>query len=368
MNFSSTHLIKDLGDSHNFGKKTWLRSDGKVIKPRNTNWEAAFLSSRSPLRQELDTIARAGGMILPLPDLQYSQLAEGGYAVDSIALSSIEHLSESDVESIGVFLAVATWFGMTDLTNENMTYGILKNGTRAGSFCISPLDIESILRPVDGIDATGLVTQIEKPSQAAAHLSPNAGLLPLRSLMRQLARGKAPAILIGSFSAMFSLLMQNRHDLSSLIGPLSQNPVRVFLRNTDFYRSVLSRGRNAVRGTVGLLEEEVSQLLRGDIPYFFALPEQDHIFWFDRPESYKKVHIECSSHIPELKKLPRWPLLTSVEDHTQVIQRSVQSLVAFFWKSHPLDTVYAGTRVSNDPAGVHVSSSGHYEPVHRTQS
>jgi hypothetical protein len=350
-----------LGDPHNYGKITTLRSDGKVIKRRNIAWERAFLSARSPLRQRIESICRAGGMSLPLPDLQYAALAEDGTAVDFISVQPAALLTDREVESLGAGIAVAVWFGMTDLSAENFVCGTLTSGVQKGNFCATPLDIESVLRPIPDLAATGLTDRKDgRPPHAA--LRSNAGLHSLHNLMARQAHTSAPAILIGAFSAMFSLLQQNRHDFTPLMMQLSDEPVRIFLRSTDFYRSILTRGPGAVRGTVGLLDEEVQQLLRGDIPWFFSLPGSDEICWFDRPESFRPVRVTPGS-FPELKKLPRWPALSSQEDHVSLLQDCVQSLVGFFWSSHPLDAVHGGIQVRSNQSEIHIKSNGHYKSV-----
>src|SRR5690606_8977776 len=144
---------------------------------------------------------------------------------------------------------------------------------------------------------------------------------------------------------------------------LYEHPVRIFLRPTDFYRSVLARGPGAVKGTMGLLDEEVRQLLRGDIPYFFSLVGQDQIFWFDSTKSYRAARLSGQAALAELKRLPHWPLLSSQDDHNTLMQQCVESLISFFWNGYPIDASHAGISVSNDRAGLQVNSSGHYQPV-----
>lgn len=356
---------RKLGEPHNFGKATCLRSDGKVVKPRNTAWERAFLSAHSPLRQRLEAICRAGGMDLPFPDLQYSALPEGGSAVDYLSLDPVSELTERDVESLGVSIAVAVWFGMTALDAENFVCGTATDSTRGRLFRAVPLDIESVLRPVADLCSTGLVTKMDGLPPSAA-LSSNAGLLPLRHLMAKQARSSMPAVLIGSFSAMFALLQRNRHDFTPLIAALLEEPVRVLLRETDFYRGILARGPGAVKGTVGLLDEEVRQLIRGDIPWFFTLPGSDQIFWFDSPESYKPLRLAPNGSFSSLRQLPRWPLLSSQEDYASLQQNCVQSLVHFFWRTHPVDATHAGIHILNDSTGIQIKSTGQYQPVSKS--
>ena len=350
MTVNNLYQVRQLGDRHNFEKTTYLRSDGKVIKQRNTSWERAFLCARSPLRQQIDAICRGAGMHAPLPDLYYSAADEGGSIVDFLHLNSTGILQARDTESIGVLLAIAVWFGWSDITAENMILG-RKNAT----LVFSPVDLETVLMPTSGLADT-MLTRGSDPTDA------DDGLKIIRSQLRTMSDSDTPAIVIGAFSSILSLLHQNKHELSLLVNELIAEPIRIKLRPSDVYRNILSTGKPANQNK-DLIEEEIRQLNRGEIPYFFSRAGQEQLFWFDTPESIKAVRNHAQNSALEF---PKWPRFDCKEDLTELTKICVQEIVNYFWKDKTLKANHSGIEISNDELGITVKSSGHYSPLRAT--
>ena len=350
MTVKSLYQVRQLGDRHNFEKTTYLRSDGKVIKQRNTSWERAFLYSHSPLRQQIDLICRDAGMHAPLPDLHYSSADEGGSIVDFLHLNSTGILQAKDTESIGVLLAIAVWFGWSDLSAENMVMG-----RKNDALVFSPVDLESVLTPTTGLADT-MLTHASEISDS------NDGLKVIRAQLRSLSDSNTPAIIIGAFSSILSLLHQHRYDLSLLVNEQIQEPIRYKLRPSDFYRSILSNGKAAIQNK-DLIEEEIRQLNRGEIPYFFSRAGQEQLFWFDTSESFKAVR--QSDALPNLK-FPQLPRFDSKEDLSELTKNCVQDIVNYFWNGKTLKANHSGIEISHDELGITIKSSGLYAPLRST--
>jgi hypothetical protein len=350
MMVNSPYQVRKLGDRHNFDKTTYLRSDGKVIKQRNTSWERAFLSAHSPLRQQIDSICRGAGVHAPLPDLSYSAAEEGGSIVDFLHLNSAGILQAKDIESIGVLLAIAVCFGWSDISAENMVLG-RKNDV----LVFSPVDLESVLMPTGRLADTML-------THASDLCDSNVGLNVIRAQLRSLSDSNTPAIIIGAFSSILSLLYQHRYELSLLVNKQIQEPIRLKLRPSDFYRNILSSSKPAIQNK-DLIEEEIRQLNRGEIPYFFTRAGQEQLFWFDTPESFKAVR--QSDALPQLK-FPQLPCFDSKEDLSELTKNCVQDIVSYFWNGKTLNANHSGIEISHDEFGMTVKSSGLYAPLRST--
>lgn len=346
------YQLKSLGDPHNFGKTTFLRSDGRIVKPRNTAWERAFLSSRSPLRQKLDLIGRAAGLPVPLANLTYWPLVSGGSAVDALIIEPVNVLTARDIEATGVLMAIAAWFGITDLNAENIVCGRDKKG----NLVLSPIDLETVLIPLSVLDDTDLVGHQNSGQQSA-------GLTPIRHLIDSSPIENGPSILVGSFSSYLCLLQQHRHELAMAIGLLLQEPIRIRLRASDIYRIEIKSEPGKNNLSANLLAEEKLQLIRGDIPYFFSTPNKDQLFWFDTGESMKPVDFSDRRVTGIAQKLPVWPGITTQKDFSSLMRQCIQDAISYLWQGALLHSTYSGIVISNGPDGLHIKSDGRYLPV-----
>jgi hypothetical protein len=128
---------------------------------------------------------------------------------------------------------------------------------------------------------------------------------------------------------------------------------------SDFYRNVLSTSKPSILSR-DLMEEEIRQLNRGEIPYFFSFAGQEQLFWFDSSESFKVVkHLRNSRSI----RFPKWSHTETKEDLAQLIKLGVQDIVNYFWNDKQLNASHSGTEISTDEHGIIVKSTGHYVPL-----
>ena len=275
---SSAHF----GDSHNFGRRVEVRR-ARVFKPRPLIWEWLFLSAKSPLRRSLDGASRksALGAFTFLPDLTFFQprtLDREG-EVEHIDLQPLGKLRAGEkmelAQIVGRSLALWSFFGLSDLHWENLVLGRARDGRII--FC--PVDIELVLSDLISPTETKLLP--ERNSVYREILRHAAGVRRvLPHLGKPIAREHL-AVMVESYRATFVFLQDHGSAMAKILLSLPQlrtTPIRICLRGTGDY--VLARQQPI---WPPLLPEEVEQLDRDDIPYFFHLYGRRGIHYFTDP-------------------------------------------------------------------------------------
>lgn len=245
--------MRQLGDSHHFGRRVTRRGN-RIRKPRTIAWEWLVLSARSPLRRVLDGM----GDFRFLPDLSF---ARSRSEVEAITLRPLP--KSADVLELarisGRFIALFSWLGVSDLHWENLAVGASDRGV-----VVAPLDIEIILSDFDSPALTRLIPEAD-PEYAATYRHA-AGI---RRLLPWLGKPTPAPVVLEMASAyrrtleLLDLHAESIADVLARLPNLRDIPIRVTLRGTDEY----------VRSSAGtwppLLDAELEQMERGDIPYFF---------------------------------------------------------------------------------------------------
>ncbi len=288
-----------LGDAHNFGRRVSLR-DGRVEKPRTLLWEWLLSSAESPLRRRLDEAAERDGLGREafgfLPDLAFSDPhARDGGAVEQIALTPLAALSADErgelARVVGRALALFSWLGLSDLHWENLALG----ADARGRFVFAPLDVEIILADLSLPTETKLLPDAD-PEYAA--ISRHA--CGVRRALPYLGKPVDAAALVAMAAAYRTTLgLLDRHaralaDVFAQLPAVRQAPIRVCLRGTDEY--VHARTRPP---WPPLLDAEIEQLDRGDIPYFFRLYGQPGIHYYGDPSLEKVERLPLEGDVPQ---------------------------------------------------------------------
>jgi hypothetical protein len=273
------HHRPPLGDSHNFGRRVTLHAR-RVHKPRTLLWEWLLLARESPLRQLLNESAAAQGFEAGafefLPALRfYGESARDGGEVERVALQPLPALSREQKRQlagiVGRSLALFSFLGVSDLHWENLVLGA---GAR-GRIVFGPLDIEMVLADLALPTETKLLPDAD-PEYAAVcrHACGVRRVLPY--LGKPIAAEQL-LVMAGAYHATLALLDRNARaiaDVFAALPNLRKTPIRVCLRGTDEY----------VRADPNLfpplLDAELEQLARGDIPYFFRLYGRPGIHYF----------------------------------------------------------------------------------------
>src|SRR6478736_2276053 len=289
-----------LGDSHNFGRRVVLRGE-RIEKPRTLLWEWLLLSRQSPLRQLLDRAAAQDALGVDafgfLPALEFfgSRGADGG----QVERLQLEPLRTRDTETrralatiVGRSLALWSWLGVADLHWENLVLGV----DEQGRVVFGPLDIEMILADLSLPTETKLLPDAD-PEYAAIcrHASGVRRVLPY--LGKPIDVGEL-LVMAGAYRRTLAFL--DRHsqeiaDVLSALPELREAPLRVLLRGTgDYVQSVSSSLWPP------LLEAEIEQLARGDIPYFFRLYGRPGIHYYADATLSRIASLPLHGDVPQL--------------------------------------------------------------------
>jgi hypothetical protein len=281
----------------------------------------------------------------------FEPVGDGATAVSRLQLAPTADLAAKDIESLGVAVAVAVFFGMSDLHREN-----LMSGTDAGgSFCFVPIDLECVFTPARTLAALSLV-----PGNGVVPAF--AGLTDVAGWCRASCRREPnlPAVLTGAFCAACMLLISHYQEIAEILKTKCLSPVRMVLRPTDLYRALLDQGTEAIV-SAGLLPAETEQLLRGDVPYFHTFVNDTDLFWMHAPGQFARISAEGYLSATGPLALPRWPGMLS---HPETIQGCVSELLQFvFDDDQTIDATWSGISVRSSGRGFCIESRGTYRPV-----
>lgn len=189
------------------------------------------------------------------PLLKFTAITDEGLGSGRVEileeLSAVPSLTEKEVVQIGAVIGLCAWLGLSDLHEDNFSYG----RTQTGKLICAPLDIECIFNDYSLPSQTHIIstkTAIE-----------SAGLTKLNIENAAENSTNFLACIIHGYFETLSFLEMNRKTVAKYFTKNKECydwPVRVILRNTKKYL-------NAENSS--FIDAELEQLSRGDIPYFF---------------------------------------------------------------------------------------------------
>lgn len=289
-----------LGDSHNFGRRVSLRG-GRVAKPRALLWEWLILAADSPLRRLLDEAAERDGLGREafgfLPDLEF--FPSGAQAFDEVEQIELEPLPEPSSEGrralaaiVGRSIALFSWLGVTDLHWENLVLGV----DRRGQVVFTPLDVEMILAHLSLPTETKLLPDADPEyAEICRHACGVRRVLPYLGKPVEAADLLAMA---GAYRGTLAFLDRQASAIAAVFAGLPglrETPIRVCLRGTGDY---VHAGSEPVWPP--LLDAEVEQLARGDIPYFFRLYGKQGIHYYGDRDLRRLERLPREGDVPQL--------------------------------------------------------------------
>lgn len=289
-----------LGDSHNFGRRVTLHA-GRIRKPRSLRWEWLLLAAESPLRQLLDRAAVSDGLEANafrfLPALRfYPARGSEQREVERVVLEPLPRLSGEGkrrlARVVGRSLALFSWLGVSDLHWENLVLGV----DRQGQTVFAPLDIEMILADLSLPTETKLLPDADPEyADICRHAAGVRRVLPY--LGKPVA---APELVAMAGAYVATLAFLDRHapaiaDVFARLPDLERTPIRVCLRGTDAYVRASSEPI-----WPPLLEAELEQLERGDIPYFFQLYGRRGIHYYGNRSLSLVKRLPLAGDVPKL--------------------------------------------------------------------
>ncbi len=299
-----TRSAQPLGDSHNFGRRVSLRA-GRIVKPRSVRWEWLVLSSKSPLRRLLAQAAASDelgrGAFDFLPDLEFHAMQRDGAEVEPVALTPLPKKLPVEqrrqlAKIVGRSLSLWSWLGVADLHWENLALGI---GAR-GQLVFTPLDVEMILADFARPTETKLLPDADPEyAEICRHAA------GVRRVLPYLGKPVAAADLVSMAAAYLETLAFLERHASAIakcfaeLPELHETPIRVCLRGTEEYV------HTSAELWPPLLDAELEQLARGDIPYFFRLYGRRGIHYYSEPSLTQLAKIPLAGDVPQLDPLLR---------------------------------------------------------------
>lgn len=288
-----------LGDSHNFGRRVTRRGN-RVEKPRTVFWESLFLDAGSPLRVFLQARGRAEGLgdhpfaflghlaVEESPDRHEGTVS----AIDLRALRpGVTGLRDELARVFGRSLALWSWFGVADLHWENLALGLDEGGHVV--FC--PLDLEVVLGDFELPTETKLLPDADPEIVDVCRHA--AGVRRLLPFLGKPVAGPEIVRIVAEARRTLDFLDGHAADLGELLEGLpgiEDVPVRILLRGTGDYVAA-TRGEEL---WPPLLDAEIEQLERGDIPYFFQTLGAPSIRWWADAERRRASRLPVDGDVP----------------------------------------------------------------------
>lgn len=286
-------------DFHNFGRKVRVEKN-TVFKPRSLFLEFLIYSQKSQFRSYLDE--HGGDLFNMLPYIEFldhplmGRLGLHDNSYKYLEISSLESpLVKKQIESIGSILALMTFLGVSDLTKTNILFGLFDKRP-----VFVPIDLEVFL-------VSSYPSGLKLAPISSEHIYCCSGISHLINYQDRFKDIDFEISLMVGFHNACKFLEQHQGELQELFLQENTYPriTRVLLRSTMDYFLML----NSVRGLEGF-SEEVEQLSRNEIPYFFKFIDGgNEIYFWESETSYKKCNFHRVSirhkKQPELLEIKR---------------------------------------------------------------
>ncbi len=270
------------GDTHNFGKRVKLLPDGSLFKPRCLLWEQKILSRSSPFRCYLESLFSANSTASPFrfaPHLDFkidkNFVYSGSVTPIQPAHQQLTDLgSELDAcafQAIGSMIGLCVWLGINDIHHENIFWG----KDQHGKLVFFPIDIECIFDKLILPSQTSLIPNSQHPEES----HDRAGVFSLRQQLTKIRSWPHIAALISGFTQTVETLQNSISGISDVLmsdSNIDKAPIRMVPRATQIYFDYLKGKNPTLKKT--LLNSELEQLSRGDIPYFFRFLNSPQVY------------------------------------------------------------------------------------------
>lgn len=264
--------MKQLGDSHNFGKYVY-QIDNYIYKPRTVFWEEMFLSKKSKIRilisDFFDKNCMANCFNLA-PNLEFNITDDMTSKVEALALEELTvdfFLTSQQFAEIGCLFATIFWFGIGDLHIDNVAFG----KDEKNHLVAFPIDIETIFNQVANINQTLLIPGDIVPLTKS-------GIGKMWSFL-EIGTESDKINLILAFLSTINFLNSSAESIfNTLISYPAVNkiPIRIIPRDTKKYMENINKKNYDL-----YFKSEKIQLDRNEVPYFFRYLDSSEIFYYD---------------------------------------------------------------------------------------
>jgi hypothetical protein len=249
--------MAELGDRHNFGKAVYREeSDPNLIfKPRPIYWENLAFGQESPLASIFNET--------PLHKFFQLQTVVKNNKLYQKFIESF-HNQSLNFRDYGFLVGYCFFLGIQDLHAKNVIQ------TKIGP---QPIDIEVIF------------SDLIAPCQTLLVPGPNIDYsrtpLSLYKPLHQISLEQIKEMIVG-FDELFETIKNNCEKIMMSLGSNNIEPIRVIFRDTRDYEN---------NTATDLIEEELLQIKRGDIPYFFKYLNTNEVFYYSTETSSSPVNL-----------------------------------------------------------------------------
>jgi hypothetical protein len=325
------------GDLHNFGQKVQkLVLEGKCYfeKPRPICWEWLFFGRESPLISIFKTEATLANQFFNL-EIEFTENYHGrALSVTPVAGGSHQEL----LFSAGALLAYCFIWGIRDLHQGN----ILQVGDH-----------------LQVVDAEVVFADLVLPHET--HLLPFKELGPRSCGLKHVVDLTKPTsetdfkFLFNGYTAAMSVFLNKQKEIidtiTQLLPVVREIPVRHIARSTQDYREW-----KTLKTDNPFFQSELTQLQRGDIPYFFKFLGSPSVFALETKE-WKAVPVELPTLFRDqaAREATNPRDLISVQTVSKKAASGLMYLVAKFFPEEGLQLTNNGISLATDNREVQVS-------------
>jgi hypothetical protein len=294
-------ITLQLGDPHNFGRRVHVATDGSIIKPRSLAWESIFLSKTSSIRNLISNLANEQSEIDPLgifPQISFyfdNKQASSGRVEYLKTFNDNLELNEDDFSHIGASIGAIAWFGINDLHFDNIVFGLDSDH----HLIFGPIDIEGALENFLLLSQTLLIPANKHPIKAY-------GLKKIEHYAR--TNVGAVSALVHGYISSFDFLDRSSELIFSEIFKLFEDtslPIRRYLRSTAEYIGIQNGSLSPLSLSQPLCVAELTQLNRGDVPYFISFINDENIYELDIHLNAVKVDLPNKFVLAKMSTIPR---------------------------------------------------------------
>ncbi len=256
-------------DPHNFNRQCVLEKD-HILKPRSIDAECALYSDSS-FRSYIDQIAP----LCTLPRLQFEIKKQGpGIDYNRMEMIKVEAFTgpmrDEEAEAIGATVALMNFLGVVDLHENNFIFG-----TKDGNVVFAPVDLECIFQRYQ----LGTCDFFPPKKEYLHRLSGVSLLCDYAAKFDKLF----PLKFLTGYQSFFNAHLPKASEIQQkFLGSLGSLPIsRAVFRDTTDYYVARNTGQRE-----GFSPEEVLQLDRGDIPYFFMFYDDGASYFWETEEKF----------------------------------------------------------------------------------
>jgi hypothetical protein len=260
-----------IGDKHNFGLQTTCYPEkGYAIKPRTVMWEELFFSKNGVI----PLIFEDNKVISCLT--QYEVLEADVHQAKVKLLQSNYNLKLNMEELLNCYAALtvlSSTFGISDLIMENIVMT---------EFGPCPIDVELVFHPIAYPTSSLLIPP--------RHISWQwTGIAHISNLLEKVTVENLNGFL-QSIEDYFLSLIDKKESINTFFlekdSVIKSAPIKFLMRQSRDYMRYLEGDKNVLKDP---LPEELEQLRRGDIPYFFSYLGKKELFYYHKPHEVKAI-------------------------------------------------------------------------------